>query len=109
ILACLFLPAPPPQPPALSLHDALPISNHRDIYKAEGWSRADIEAALWEALKRPASEVARGVGGVPVGVDPTLGDALVDKGIAERSDEHTSELQSREKLVCRLLLEKRNR
>src|SRR5690606_42004083 len=27
-------------------------------------------------------------------------------GIAMRSEEHTSELQSREKLVCRLLLEK---
>src|SRR5690606_8222145 len=27
----------------------------------------------------------------------------------ERSEEHTSELQSREKLVCRLLLEKKNR
>src|SRR5690606_41720990 len=26
-----------------------------------------------------------------------------------RSEEHTSELQSREKLVCRLLLEKKNR
>src|SRR5690606_40618403 len=28
---------------------------------------------------------------------------------AERSEEHTSELQSRENLVCRLLLEKKNR
>src|SRR5436309_11568035 len=28
---------------------------------------------------------------------------------SERSEEHTSELQSREKLVCRLLLEKKNR
>src|SRR5690606_39614486 len=28
------------------------------------------------------------------------------KRMAERSEEHTSELQSREKLVCRLLLEK---
>src|SRR5690606_41520217 len=27
---------------------------------------------------------------------------------ADRSEEHTSELQSREKLVCRLLLEKKN-
>src|SRR5690606_41768404 len=27
---------------------------------------------------------------------------------AERSEEHTSELQSRENLVCRLLLEKKN-
>src|SRR5690606_40275948 len=30
-------------------------------------------------------------------------------GIQRRSEEHTSELQSREKLVCRLLLEKNNK
>src|SRR5690606_40359064 len=30
-------------------------------------------------------------------------------GTVKRSEEHTSELQSREKLVCRLLLEKKNR
>src|SRR5690606_249313 len=30
-------------------------------------------------------------------------------GYASRSEEHTSELQSRENLVCRLLLEKRNK
>src|SRR5690606_27159353 len=30
-------------------------------------------------------------------------------GAASRSEEHTSELQSREKLVCRLLLEKKKR
>src|SRR5436309_11809140 len=29
-------------------------------------------------------------------------------GTTERSEEHTSELQSRENLVCRLLLEKKN-
>src|SRR5690606_40229649 len=29
-------------------------------------------------------------------------------GVAPRSEEHTSELQSRENLVCRLLLEKKN-
>src|SRR5690606_40085451 len=29
--------------------------------------------------------------------------------IVERSEEHTSELQSRENLVCRLLLEKKNK
>src|SRR3712207_7361693 len=37
-----------------------------------------------------------GVGGEPLGVD------------AVRSEEHTSELQSRQYLVCRLLLEKKN-
>src|SRR5438445_2972771 len=30
-------------------------------------------------------------------------------GLAPRSEEHTSELQSRQYLVCRLLLEKKNR
>src|SRR5690606_41336755 len=30
-------------------------------------------------------------------------------GLRGRSEEHTSELQSRENLVCRLLLEKKNR
>src|SRR5690606_41041595 len=35
--------------------------------------------------------------------------APVCPGRAARSEEHTSELQSRENLVCRLLLEKKNR
>src|SRR5690606_39402415 len=34
---------------------------------------------------------------------------VVDHGGDLRSEEHTSELQSRENLVCRLLLEKKNR
>src|SRR5690606_41968544 len=32
---------------------------------------------------------------------------LIDSGCMARSEEHTSELQSRENLVCRLLLEKK--
>src|SRR3712207_7434426 len=42
---------------------------------------------------------------------PVLGDqdaVLVDLAEHERSEEHTSELQSRQYLVCRLLLEKKN-
>src|SRR5690606_39779451 len=35
-------------------------------------------------------------------------DALLRFPYEERSEEHTSELQSRENLVCRLLLEKKN-
>src|SRR5207302_2511423 len=35
--------------------------------------------------------------------------SLVAGGIVARSEEHTSELQSRENLVCRLLLEKKNK
>src|SRR5690606_26195099 len=33
----------------------------------------------------------------------------LDKDFSRRSEEHTSELQSREKLVCRLLLEKKKK
>src|SRR5207302_6419195 len=33
--------------------------------------------------------------------------AAIDAAVARRSEEHTSELQSRENLVCRLLLEKK--
>src|SRR3712207_7452770 len=41
----------------------------------------------------------------------TQGDGAADPaddGLAARSEEHTSELQSRQYLVCRLLLEKKN-
>src|SRR3712207_7928650 len=40
--------------------------------------------------------------------DPEAQDALATRIVAERSEEHTSELQSRQYLVCRLLLEKKN-
>src|SRR3712207_8541869 len=42
---------------------------------------------------------------VPFGEEPTFR-RVVEK-IAHRSEEHTSELQSRQYLVCRLLLEKK--
>src|SRR3712207_7183183 len=47
-------------------------------------------------------------GGVPVGLAVHLlgaADEFLDPGL--RSEEHTSELQSRQYLVCRLLLEKK--
>src|SRR6266511_6154633 len=48
---------------------------------------------------------------LPISPRDQVGDAAErdvrgDVDHAERSEEHTSELQSREKLVCRLLLEK---
>src|SRR5436309_9840470 len=76
--ACFFVDGTPTaEIYTLSLHDALPIS------------RAGRAA-------RPA--------------DPTRPDALrlpAPARLQRRSEEHTSELQSRENLVCRLLLEKK--
>src|SRR5438874_12696049 len=43
---------------------------------------------------------------VAVGLE-TLGDDYYERLAHERSEEHTSELQSRRDLVCRLLLEKK--
>src|SRR3712207_9390503 len=77
----------------LSLHDALPISETRV------WG--------WSGERRGAH---RGRSGV-VGGDRDTGLGLPDArrpGAARRSEEHTSELQSRQYLVCRLLLEKKN-
>src|SRR2546430_8840803 len=45
---------------------------------------------------------------LPAGTDGR-GDRAADRIWLERSEEHTSELQSQSNLVCRLLLEKKNR
>src|SRR3712207_7178059 len=77
----------PPRSTPLSLHDALPISS--------GVS----DTAPREVPMAPAPSPT----GVPV---QRRGSPDVDVLVA-RSEEHTSELQSRQYLVCRLLLEKK--
>src|SRR5439155_22085999 len=76
----------------LSLHDALPILT---LLKA----RAD--GARREALAADLKRLARLL------ANPLL--VHRGEGVRTRSEEHTSELQSRGHLVCRLLLEKKNR
>src|SRR2546422_7116308 len=68
----------------LSLHDALPIC---------GSSLRALDVALWVSL-------AVALVATPV---------YLDLATAQRSEEHTSELQSRLHLVCRLLLEKKKK
>src|SRR3712207_6878194 len=48
------------------------------------------------------------VSGLPDDFDTLVGQEHLLQALAERSEEHTSELQSRQYLVCRLLLEKKN-
>src|SRR3712207_8531984 len=78
----------------LSLHDALPISEGVEAYRL---------AAL---LHRELADLVP-VDIVDVGVLNQLGVLAVEAlPVLLRSEEHTSELQSRQYLVCRLLLDK---
>src|SRR5690606_41656157 len=86
----------------LSLHDALPIF--------EKWTRH-----AHTAVSHKATEVSRWFDSHPSGHDRALilSAAMLEGSSTDavweaRSEEHTSELQSRENLVCRLLLEKKN-
>src|SRR2546430_12874937 len=70
----------------LSLHDALPI------------------------LQRPRRERHKAVGGQPCQLARAISGGASGAGaglVIDRSEEHTSELQSQSNLVCRLLLEKK--
>src|SRR3712207_7777691 len=58
-----------------------------------------------QVRNRPRHVLDRGAGGRRVGLQRL--EALVDGVLVRRSEEHTSELQSRQYLVCRLLLEKK--
>src|SRR5207249_12312936 len=96
---------PPPNPHTLSLHDALPISaanSAANFSPVSLWPRAllfDFDGVIVdsEPLHFMAfTEVLRGEH-----ID------LSEDEYYNRSEEHTSELQSRFDLVCRLLLEKK--
>src|SRR5205809_2327010 len=86
----LFKAPPTAQIYTLSLHDALPISwrGGRGVRHRAGSARAgphsSLHAADWHGRARACSDECR-------------------------SEEHTSELQSRLHLVCRLLLEKKKK
>src|SRR3712207_8834822 len=81
----------------LSLHDALPICSGGRLLVGQGQKSgvyhvldARTGRIVWQTILNRAS----GEGGA---------------GGQERSEEHTSELQSRQYLVCRLLLEKKKK
>src|SRR5256885_9352652 len=82
----------------LSLHDALPISHVLDpVERVE--DAEEVDAALGGARHEEAHDVV----GI-VRIADRIGRAQQH---LQRSEEHTSELQSPCNLVCRLLLEKR--
>src|SRR5690625_7442545 len=90
----LFLDKQPPrlESHTLSLHDALPIcmdhrDKERDIIDDDLYEELDDET-LYELVQEEKRKI-------------------LEKEMKERSEEHTSELQSRGHLVCRHLLENR--
>src|SRR5690606_41867571 len=92
-------------PYTLSLHDALPISGAGG---GGGMEPADLVG------DPPITVTDNGDGTATISVAVGTGSGQVAAGnhnhngvYAPRSEEHTSELQSRENLVCRLLLEKK--
>ena len=53
--------------------------DHYKIFRQSGWGRGEIEAALWEALKRPGHDLVVGAQGIGVGIDPARAEEMVDK------------------------------
>src|SRR5258707_7433155 len=78
----------------LSLHDALPIS----LFSLSQERAASPSSAAARSTPIDSSAVRK--------TSRTLGSSSTIR--MRRSEEHTSELQSRQYLVCRLLLEKKN-
>src|SRR5690606_42160508 len=93
----------------LSLHDALPISKRLDpglqilLHIANTALRRDHYLAQLQRPGTVGSPLDRCIQGFAAELP---GDAQGRLPVRQRSEEHTSELQSRENLVCRLLLEK---
>src|SRR5207247_8979990 len=103
LASCSFLLSAPPTPriSTLSLHDALPICTRARICRLDAGSR-NCSSGSSPTATPPAA---------PSGITRCRRsrNSASDCGAPRwRSEEHTSELQSRVDLVCRLLLEKKN-
>src|SRR3712207_8129568 len=83
----------------LSLHDALPISRRR--------FGCQSASAPGPAVRSVRQAVGRGARSSPTGSGQAFLPSRWRGAPWPRSEEHTSELQSRQYLVCRLLLEKK--
>src|SRR5690606_41650063 len=94
---------------SLSLHDALPISSPAfgctkapgafSRRRSGGTARSETGGQRWTVSARGRREPSMGGQSLSPSAPKTRW------GLRSRSEEHTSELQSRENLVCRLLLE----
>src|SRR5690606_40806549 len=101
VVCCVVLMlTPAPQIYTLSLHDALPISYPSVIAPMFSASTRTRPSKPSSSRRSPVVMARESEAGVESPVSE-------GKAMCARSEEHTSELQSRENLVCRLLLEKK--
>src|SRR5207248_6114054 len=105
----LSCPLPAPAPTAfstLSLHDALPISRFGPDFLIPRPFDPRLISVVAPAVAEAA--MTSGVATRPIKDMPAYRRAI-GRHVLDRSEEHTSELQSPYDLVCRLLLEKKKR
>src|SRR5690606_41140086 len=98
-VAYCFAPAATTETHPLSLHDALPIFGETARLVA-----GDIDCRLLKPMTF-MNRSGQGLQAISEYYQISVDEILIVHD--ERSEEHTSELQSRENLVCRLLLEKK--
>src|SRR5690606_40850948 len=92
---------------ALSLHDALPIWRLLRARGGAGLRHRPRHAARVEPRPARAGLAGPAAGAARRDLARAAGRGPPARRADPRSEEHTSELQSRENLVCRLLLEKK--
>src|SRR3712207_8952479 len=91
------------RPPRSTLFPYTTLFRSATVQSLVDWM-LDQEQRLW----RSVSEYVSGRDGVPGGAERGTSSSLLATSNSDwRSEEHTSELQSRQYLVCRLLLEKK--
>src|SRR5699024_11961635 len=99
---------PPPYISTLSLHDALPIFT-ADKLAANSVTTGSIQAGAIRGTHIAAGELTADKLAIGLGGNLLYNPIFANNADGWRSEEHTSELQSRFDLVCRLLLEKKNK
>src|SRR2546430_8986753 len=101
------------------IFDTVFVSNQKPLpsviyFDGDKWQTPPASAVTWQssdptilAVNNPSGQIKglkRGTASVSATVENTQGSEIVV--VPDRSEEHTSELQSQSNLVCRLLLEK---
>src|SRR5207302_5627140 len=81
--------------------------DHRDLHSFPTRRSSDLHRSVTQSLPRCRSSCRSNFSRTPFPSIFQLEESVWNRQRRARSEEHTSELQSRENLVCRLLLEKK--